>query len=71
MIPDLFLKLLMKIYYPNPVDIVLQIQKEEPEYNFKLHSKNTEIKKELKRRQTIGSIEERKLILEEKKKTNQ
>jgi len=34
LIPDFFLKLVIKVFYPNPVEKVLMEQKEYPQFNF-------------------------------------
>ena len=68
LVPDIIVKLIYSVFYANPIDVVLSLQMEEPEYNFRLHIMNKEIKLETKRRQTAISIDERKYIIEEKKK---
>ena len=69
LVPDLIVKLIYSVFYANPIDVVLALQMEEPEYNFRLHIKNKEMKLESKRRQTAISVDERRQLIEEKKKS--
>lgn len=44
LVPDLFIKLVTKVYFPDPVDIVLKEQNFDPEYDYE----NEEIRMEHK-----------------------
>ena len=44
LLPDLFFKLVSSVFFPDPVDVVLSLQMEEPDYNFRLHVRNKEFR---------------------------
>ena len=50
LIPDILYKTFSKVFYPNPKDKVLHLQKIDPTYNFKEHYIKLQRTLELKKR---------------------
>ena len=45
LLPDFVIKTFMKVYYPNPVDVILTFQKEDPEFDFEYYLEMIEKRK--------------------------